>query len=76
MKQLTYDTGSSEYIGDKNFSVADTASANVGRAYIVYGPPDELEVHADAGYEQWYYKKIPGVGNNVIFEFGSRRARK
>jgi GWxTD domain-containing protein len=47
-----------------------------GRTYIVYGPPDELEVHADKGYEQWYYKKIPGVGNNVIFEFGSRRGTK
>jgi GWxTD domain-containing protein len=47
-----------------------------GRTYIVYGPADEVEVHTDLAYEQWYYKKIPGVGNNVIFEFGSRRGRK
>lgn len=44
-----------------------------GRTYIVFGPPDEIEVHPAENNEKWYYKLIPGVGSNVYFEFGSRR---
>ena len=45
-----------------------------GRIYIVYGPPDQKEVHpsGDNGgppSEQWLYKLIQGIGNNVIVEF-------
>ena len=40
-----------------------------GRIYIVYGPPDEIEIHTDAHLEQWLYHYIPGVGANVIMDF-------
>jgi GWxTD domain-containing protein len=42
-----------------------------GRVYILYGPPDEKESHPSATppYEQWRYRHIDGVGNNVIIEF-------
>ena len=44
-----------------------------GRIYITYGPPDEIEDHpatpTASAYQQWRYKWIAGVGNNVIIEF-------
>jgi GWxTD domain-containing protein len=46
-----------------------------GRIYITFGPPDEIESHPSGGgahafpYEQWMYKLIAGIGNNVIVEF-------
>ena len=52
-----------------------------GRIYIVYGPPDEKEVHptgrpAKAGapavnypVEDWLYHQIKDVGQNVLVEF-------
>lgn len=55
-----------------------------GRIYILYGPPDEREQHPghhDLGTpgsapltalypsDIWRYHFIPGVGNNVVFEF-------
>jgi GWxTD domain-containing protein len=44
-----------------------------GRIYITYGPPDEIEDHPTTStataYQQWRYKWIAGVGNNVIVEF-------
>jgi GWxTD domain-containing protein len=45
-----------------------------GRIYIVYGPPDEKEVHpsGDVGgppYEEWLYKHNEGVGDRVIVKF-------
>jgi GWxTD domain-containing protein len=46
-----------------------------GRIYITFGPPDEIESHPKGGgahnypYEQWLYRWIEGVGNNVIVEF-------
>jgi GWxTD domain-containing protein len=45
-----------------------------GRIYIVYGPPDEIEVHpasATVAYpsQQWRYRFIDGVGTNVIIDF-------
>ncbi|HET8549455.1 MAG TPA: GWxTD domain-containing protein, partial [Bryobacteraceae bacterium] len=40
-----------------------------GRIYILYGPPAEVESHPGRGYERWFYKSIPGVGENVSFEF-------
>lgn len=47
-----------------------------GRIYIQYGPPDELETHPNtpdqAAFEQWRYRFIDGVGQNVIIEFVDR----
>ena len=58
-----------------------------GRIYIIYGPPDEIEVaslrrHLRAAhrkraaakpppipFEQWRYRYIEGIGNNIIIEF-------
>ena len=56
-----------------------------GRIYIIYGPPDEIEDHPGDRYQrppeqgggvtetypfqQWRYRHIEGVGNNVIMEF-------
>ena len=46
-----------------------------GMLYIKYGPPDEIESHPGGGngkaypYEQWLYRYIEGMGENVIFEF-------
>ncbi len=40
-----------------------------GRIYIVYGPPDELELHPAEHLEQWLYHHIEGVGDRVIVEF-------
>lgn len=44
-----------------------------GRVYIVYGPPDEVERHANEldvkPYEIWYYNSIQG---GVQFVFGDR----
>jgi GWxTD domain-containing protein len=47
--------------------------ADRGRVYIVYGPPDEIERHANEldvkPYEIWYYNSIQG---GVQFVFGDR----
>jgi GWxTD domain-containing protein len=54
-----------------------------GRIYIEYGPPDEIESHPSGGkytpegggtvdtfpFEQWRYRWIEGIGQNVILEF-------
>jgi GWxTD domain-containing protein len=40
-----------------------------GRIYITYGPPDEKETHPDS--EQWLYRHIEGIGENVVVEFDS-----
>ncbi len=46
-----------------------------GHIYIVYGPPDEIEDHRAGGgnanypYQQWRYRWIDGIGQNVIIEF-------
>jgi len=46
-----------------------------GRIYIQYGPPDEIESHPSGNekqpypFEQWRYRLIEGIGNNVIMEF-------
>jgi GWxTD domain-containing protein len=59
---------------------------DMGRIYIQYGPPDEIDSHPAGGaytrppeqggattvtypFEQWKYRYIQGVGNNVILEF-------
>jgi len=50
-----------------------------GRMYIRFGPPDELDKHPSGGvlspgqttspYEEWRYRFIEGIGNNVIMQF-------
>jgi GWxTD domain-containing protein len=42
-----------------------------GHIYILYGPPDELEVypHAAVPKEIWLYRHVPGVGDNATITF-------
>jgi len=46
-----------------------------GRISITYGPPDEIESHPSPinergfPFEQWKYRLIEGVGQNVIIDF-------
>jgi GWxTD domain-containing protein len=61
-----------------------------GRIYIIYGPPDEIEDHPSGGryttpggevtttfpFQQWRYRHIAGVGNNVIMEFVDKTGSK
>jgi GWxTD domain-containing protein len=39
-----------------------------GHIYILYGPPDELEVHPRRN-ETWLYHHVKGVGDNAAFTF-------
>ena len=39
-----------------------------GHIYILYGPPDELEVHPHRT-EVWLYHHVKGVGDNAAFTF-------
>ena len=45
-----------------------------GRTYIQFGPPDELESHPP-NREKWLYRHIEGLGDNIIFEFDTSKAR-
>lgn len=71
---------------NERFSFADVAGwrSNRGRIYILYGPPDEIEVHPSGsqyktpkgeviilqhGTQQWRYRSIEGIGTNVDFKF-------
>jgi GWxTD domain-containing protein len=56
-----------------------------GRIYIQYGPPDEIESHpiatsnlrpadrpvgpATYPFQQWLYRHIDGIGDNIVIEF-------
>jgi TonB family protein len=46
-----------------------------GRIYIPWGPPDEIDAHPEGGpgpvapHEEWRYRYIEGVGNDVEFGF-------
>ncbi len=44
-----------------------------GRIYINFGPPDEINSHTATGLqrpmEEWTYRKIEGVGNDVLLHF-------
>jgi GWxTD domain-containing protein len=63
---------------NEHFSTDDAAGwrTDRGRAYIIYGPSDEKEVHPSEGTEQWLYHHIDGMGDNVIFEFKDGRLVK
>ena len=57
-------------------------------AYITFGPPDEIEAHPGGSYErpaeqgggrtsvfpfqQWRYRRLEGLGDNIIMEFVDR----
>ena len=63
-----------EYYGriafaNQNFGFTDTAGwlTDRGRIYITYGKPDDLQKGETE--EVWFYKSLPGVGDNVRFEF-------
>jgi GWxTD domain-containing protein len=48
-----------------------------GRIYIVYGPPDEIEVHPKGEHstcarETWIYRHVGGIGDNVSVTFVDR----
>ena len=61
-----------------------------GRIFIIYGPPDEIEDHAAGGlysrpdggeaitdaFQQWRYRHISGVGNNILMEFVDKTGSK
>jgi GWxTD domain-containing protein len=45
-----------------------------GRIYITFGPPDEIDSHPAGSatmppYEDWRYRFIEGIGNNVSMRF-------
>jgi GWxTD domain-containing protein len=43
-----------------------------GRIYISFGPPDEIDSHPtgqELPYEDWNYRRIEGIGNNVNMRF-------
>jgi GWxTD domain-containing protein len=51
--------------------------ADRGRIYITFGPPDEIDSHPVASaaklpYEDWRYRFIAGIGNDVSIEFVDR----
>lgn len=54
---------------NENFRFADTAGwfTDRGRIYITYGKPDD--VRKNETEEIWIYKSLPGLGDNVKFEF-------
>jgi GWxTD domain-containing protein len=44
-----------------------------GKIYITFGPPDEIDSHPADAYgpprDDWRYRSIPGIGNNIAIEF-------
>ena len=55
------------YANQKFASKIEGWKTDRGRVYIMYGPPDELEMHPDRA--SWLYRSIPGIGERVIIEF-------
>lgn len=49
-----------------------------GHVYIVYGPPDEIDSHADGrphAYEEWMYKHAAGHGDNWVVRFTDKSGK-
>ncbi len=47
-----------------------------GHMFILYGPPDEIDSHPSGTpypYEEWRYRYIKGLGDNVVFTFTDRK---
>lgn len=62
---------------NQHFATAGKAGWQTDRGHmlILYGRPDEVDAHADAKpypYEEWMYRHIKGVGNNVTLTFIDR----
>jgi len=64
------------YANDHFSSRADTPGwkTDRGRIYITFGPPDEIDSHpggsaAQPPYEDWLYRFLEGIGNNVNIAF-------
>ena len=47
---------------------APGSQSDRGRIYLLWGPPDELEVHPGTK-EAWLYHQLAAYGKNAIFEF-------
>jgi len=72
-----------KYVNDRFTAKIPGWKTDRGRIYILYGPPDEIESHPDGGkytpegggavdtvpFEQWRYRWIDKMGQNVIMEF-------
>ena len=72
-----------KYVNDRFTTKIPGWKTDRGRIYIQYGPPDEIESHPSGGkftpeggatvdtypFEQWRYRWIEGIGQNVIMEF-------
>jgi GWxTD domain-containing protein len=43
-----------------------------GRIYIMYGKPDETEIHSQPAVEFWLYHLIEGIGANLLFSSWTR----
>jgi GWxTD domain-containing protein len=48
-----------------------------GRIDITFGPPDEIDSHpgATVPFEDWRYRHIEGIGNDVMIEFAGTEFR-
>jgi len=50
-----------------------------GHIYVAYGPPEEIESHPSprehAPYEEWRYRHLEGIGNDVIVKFVDQTGR-
>jgi len=55
------------YANQKFASKIEGWKTDRGRIYIMFGPPDEIEMHPDRA--SWLYRKIPGVGEQVMMDF-------
>lgn len=66
--------------GNKRFTTTSGApgwQTDRGRTYILYGPPDELEMHPKGpsyqfATEVWLYRHIEGIGDHVYITFADR----
>jgi GWxTD domain-containing protein len=45
-----------------------------GKTYIQLGPPDEIRKKSANGNEQWRYKEIPGLREDIAIEFSAMPA--
>ncbi len=62
------------YANDRFSAGVPGWKTDLGRIYIVYGPPDEIDAHLDcsakaSAYYDWLYRAIPGIGVNVKIRF-------
>jgi GWxTD domain-containing protein len=73
------------YANERFSSAVPGWKTDRGRIYIVWGPPDEIDSHPNGAdkrppdeggawidtypFEDWRYKYLEGVGENVAFEF-------